>query len=270
MENTQTAKQFDFGQNWKNFSNNKLNEQKIRQAQIDFLQLVKELEIKDKKFIDIGFGQGLGLLTSKMLGAESVGVDINKKCEETLLINTSYFPELKNEKIPVIIGSILDYEIVKQIKTISENYDIVHSWGVLHHTGNMWKAIDNCCQLVNPTGKIILAIYNRHWSSKFWNFIKKLYNYSPTFLKKIIVYLFYVIIAIAKYMVTFKNPFIKERGMSFYYDVIDWIGGYPYEYASKTEIIEYLKSRGFKLFSFKPASVPTGCNEYIFEKYIIV
>ncbi len=268
MENTQTIKQFDFGQNWKNFSNNKLNEQRIRQAQNDFSELVHDLNIKHKKFIDIGFGQGLGLLTSKLLGAESVGVDINKKCEETLFTNSVFFPELNDVKIPVIIGSILDSEILKQIKSITEYYDIVHSWGVLHHTGSMWSAIDNCCQLVNSKGKFILAIYNKHWSSRCWYFIKKIYNYSPGIIKKLMVYIFYVVIFIAKFLVTFKNPLKKERGMNFYYDIIDWVGGYPYEYASKSEIVTFMEKRGFKLYRFKAAAVPTGCNEYIFEKII--
>ena len=266
MKGTNTSKQFDFGQNWKNFSKNKLDEQKIKQAQNDFIELVKGIELKNKTFIDIGFGQGLGLLTSAKLGAEPVGVDINKKCEETLELNKVHFPELKEVNIPVIVGSVLDKEILQQIRNTYKTYDVIHSWGVLHHTGNMWKAIDNCCQLINPTGKFILAIYNKHWSSKPWYYIKKLYNYSPGIIKRLMVYFFYVVIFLAKFLVTFKNPLKKDRGMNFYYDVVDWIGGYPYEYASKNQVVSYMQIKGFDLIRYRAAEVPTGCNEFIFEK----
>ena len=49
------------------------------------------------------------------------------------------------------------------------------------------------------------------------------------------------------------------------YDVIDWIGGYPYEYASKDEIKNFVEGKGFRLVKFNKAAVLTGCNEFIFE-----
>jgi len=261
-----TSKQFDFGQNWKNFSKNKLDEQKIEQAQRDFIELVKGIELENKTFIDIGFGQGLGLLTSAKLGAKSVGVDINTKCKETLEFNKAHFSELKEVNIPVIVGSVLDKGVMQQIKDVHETYDVIHSWGVLHHTGKMWEAIDNSCQLVKSKGKFILAIYNKHWSSKSWYYIKKLYNFSPGIIRHLMVYFFYVVIFMAKFLVTFKNPLKKERGMNFYYDVVDWVGGYPYEYASKEEVVTYMQTKGFDLIKYRAAEVPTGCNEFVFEK----
>ena len=61
-------------------------------------------------------------------------------------------------------------------------------------------------------------------------------------------------------------PFTINRGMSFYYDIIDWLGGYPYEYASEKEIKDFAKRKGFKLIKFIKAPVPTGCNEFVFKK----
>ena len=58
----------------------------------------------------------------------------------------------------------------------------------------------------------------------------------------------------------------KERGMSPWRDVVDWVGGYPYEYASIDEVVESLKSKGFRIRKAIPAKVPTGCNEFVFEK----
>ena len=80
------------------------------------------------------------------------------------------------------------------------------------------------------------------------------------------VYFFLGVIFIAKFLVTFKNPLAKERGMDFFYDVVDWVGGYPYEYASTGEIVSQVEELGFRTLKVVPAEVPTGCNEYLFLK----
>ena len=57
-----------------------------------------------------------------------------------------------------------------------------------------------------------------------------------------------------------------DDAFDFYYDVIDWVGGYPYEYASRDEIKNFVEKKEYKLIKFNKAKVPTGCNEFIFEK----
>jgi 2-polyprenyl-6-hydroxyphenyl methylase/3-demethylubiquinone-9 3-methyltransferase len=97
--------------------------------------------------------------------------------------------------------------------------------------------------------------------------IKRFYNIAPAIIQKLMIWIFFVIIAAAKLIVTRKSPFRKQkRGMSFYYDVIDWVGGYPYEYADKEEIISYVEKRGFKCIKCVKPAVPTGCNEFVFLK----
>jgi len=258
--------QFNFGENWKNFSQNALQVENLEQARNDFLKLVEQLNLKDKTFIDIGFGQGLGLLNATLLGAKTLGCDINPTCNEVLKTNKLKFAQLHNIEIPIVIGSILEENTLNEIRNKNQFFDIVHSWGVLHHTGNMWKAIDLSIDLVADKGYFIIAIYNRHWSSFGWKIIKWFYNVSPKFMKWLLIKFFYVIIFVAKFLVTFKNPLKKERGMNFYYDVIDWLGGYPYEYATVDEIKNYFEKKGFENIKTIKAQVPTGCNEFIFRK----
>ena len=62
------------------------------------------------------------------------------------------------------------------------------------------------------------------------------------------------------------NPLKKERGMDFWFDVIDWVGGYPYEYATCREVESLVTNHGFEMRRCIPATVPTGCNEFLFEK----
>ena len=261
---------FDFGKNWKRFSENALTNKGIKQAKNDFSSLFVGTELNGKRFLDIGFGQGLSLLIAKEMGASVVGCDIDEGCREVLEMNRKrYFSALK-EDISVIIGSILHQNTIDKIKHTARDHDgcfeIVHSWGVLHHTGNMWKSVDIVSGLVSSKGYLILALYNRHWTSRFWWAVKWLYTVSPNWNKTFMIVLFLPIIYMAKYLVTLKNPLEQDRGMHFYYNVIDWIGGFPYEYASKTEVIGFVERIGFKCIRFRPSLVPTGCNEYIFVK----
>lgn len=112
----------------------------------------------------------------------------------------------------------------------------------------------------------MLSIYNSHWTSPIWRLIKWTYNKSPALLQKCFIAILYPIIFVAKFLVTRENPLKKERGMDFYHDVIDWIGGYPYEYACANEIFKHLERHGFTQMRFFPAQVPTGCNEFVFRK----
>jgi 2-polyprenyl-6-hydroxyphenyl methylase/3-demethylubiquinone-9 3-methyltransferase len=130
----------------------------------------------------------------------------------------------------------------------------------------MWKAIENTCALVRPGGHLVLAIYNRHWSSPYWTAVKRVYVGSPAAVRKALVLGFVPVIYLAKLLVTGRNPLRMTRGMDFYYDVVDWVGGYPYECASRAEIEQFVTARGFVCKRFLAANVPTGCNEFVFAR----
>lgn len=271
MQNKNLAKpikQFDFGENWQAFSANALTPMRVAQARSDFQCLTEGLVFAEKTFLDIGFGQGLSLMSAATLGAEVVGCDINEKCGVALESNKPFFPEIARKKIPLVIGSILDSACVENLKksTSSGAFDIVHSWGVLHHTGDMKRAIANAASLVQPGGHFIIALYNHHWTSPLWSIIKWSYVHVPAFLQKIMIKAFIPIIYLAKYAVTGESPKKQSRGMDFYYNVVDWVGGYPYEYASIAETKALFKEMGFECRKAIPAEVPTGCNEFVFRK----
>ncbi len=257
-------KQFDFGKNWIAFSRNTFSRTSFINARIDFISLANDISLRGKRFLDIGFGQGVALLIAEEEGAEVTGCDINSRCRESLAINAATLEKAPPES--VIIGSILEESTVDTLRSIQpEGFDIVHSWGVLHHTGNMRRAIRNAASLVMPDGHLILALYNRHWSSPFWTVVKYLYVHSPRMIQTLLTAVFFPVIFLAKFAVTRSNPFTQQRGMNFFYDVIDWIGGYPYEYASVEEVKGIVEPLGFTCRKVVPAQVPTGCNEFVFE-----
>ena len=262
FENGAVLKEFDFGQNWQDFSANRLDDTHIEQARLHFRELMSDVDIKGKTFLDIGFGQGLSLLIAHQEGAVVTGMDINPKCVQVVEQNKQVLGV--EDDIETVVGSVLNQNDLKKLQ--NRQFDIVHSWGVLHHTGDMATAINNACQFVKPEGLLVIAIYNRHWSSLPWLWIKWLYCHVPGVLQRLMVGLFYPIIILAKLLVTGKNPLRMSRGMDFYYNIVDWVGGYPYEYTSIKEMEEFFSGKSFRLIKNWPAKVPTGCNEFIFRK----
>ena len=261
--------QFDFGKNWLEFSRKAVTDENVRQAREDFAYLLKGIEIKNKWFLDIGFGQGLSLLIASGMGARAVGCDINPKCLEALQANALHLPAVRPESVEVVVGSILESQVVEQLRAKtpgSLGYHVVHSWGVLHHTGDMWTALRTATSLVCSGGYLVVALYNRHITSPAWGLIKWVYNRAPLPVRKAMILFFHPVIFLAKWAVTGRDPRIQERGMDFHFNLIDWIGGYPYESARPEEVIRRAASMGLRCVRVRPTTVPTGCNEFVFEK----
>jgi SAM-dependent methyltransferase len=262
--------QFDFGENWADYSAHAITRERLAQAHADFARLMTGVELDGRSFLDIGFGQGFVLLTATTLGARILGCDINPKCGEVLARNQQLFPELSGQKLDVVIGSILEEATLERLKAHPnygvDGFDIVHSWGALHHTGQMSQAITKAASLVRVGGTFVIAIYNKHWSSLPWLWIKCIYCKAPRWLQKVMIATMYPVIWLAKLFATGRNPNHMERGMDFFYNVVDWVGGYPYEYATIEEIQEMCRPLKLMLVRSNPSLVPTGCNEFVFRR----
>ncbi len=258
---------FDFGRNWDRFSRRALRPERAAQARADFAALLDGVELAGRSFLDVGFGQGLSLLSAAASGARAAGCELDPLCARVLRRNAALFPEVAAGDIPLVAGSILDRETQAEIRAlVAGGFDVVHSWGVLHHTGDMLQAIEVAAGLVAPGGHLVIAIYNRHWTSPLWRRIKWLYCRLPAAAGRLMVGVLYPVIWAAKLAVTRRNPFRQQRGMDFYYDVVDWVGGYPYEFASAERVRARVEGLGFELLRLVPPRVPTGCNEFVFRK----
>jgi len=253
---------FKFGQNWQTYSRNALGAPQLEQAKSALATLIGRDQLSGQTFIDIGCGAGLNSISAALFGAaQIIALDIDPQCIAVTQRNIERFvPSQLATRISTRRLSVLDQPAMGQLPKA----EIVYSWGVLHHTGDMYHAIELAAALVKPGGLFIIAIYNKHTTSQTWHAIKWLYNRVPALIQRLMFYLFYVVIYLAKFATTRRNPLKKDRGMSFSYDVIDWIGGYPYEYASVTEITAFVNKLGFTTQKVIPAEVGTGCNEFVF------
>jgi SAM-dependent methyltransferase len=270
-EASSTLVQFDFGENWKSFSASALKQPNITAARVAFRNLFANVPLEHRSFLDIGSGQGLGVCLAQEAGALVHACDINPKCMEAMVATGRFFPTFSLPADSIVVGSILEKATVEKLRVLpaaekNDGFDVVQSWGVLHHTGDMRMAMQNAASLVRPGGHFVIAIYNKHWSSPAWRVIKRCYVAAPALVRRLIVMLFIPLIAMAKFLVTGKNPFRQERGMDFYHDIVDWVGGYPYEYASAQELTDHVESLGFKTLKVISARVPTGCNEFVFRR----
>ncbi|HUI59266.1 MAG TPA: class I SAM-dependent methyltransferase [Steroidobacteraceae bacterium] len=267
MQEIGVGKRFAFGANWQRFLAT-VDERRIGAAEASLRAMLCAPDLRGKSFLDIGCGSGLFSLAARRLGARVHSLDFDPQsvaCTEEL--RRRYCPDDPDWRIEQ--GSVLDRAYMSALGA----FDVVYSWGVLHHTGAMWLALENALDCVEPTqGKLFIAIYNdQGWKSHAWWFIKRAYNGLPRALKPAFVTFISAVVnvlVIVKYTVRLKpksavGPLFvddRERGMSAKYDRIDWIGGFPYEFASFEVLARYLEARGFSLIaSIRNSS--HGCNE---------
>ncbi|GMQ78986.1 MAG: class I SAM-dependent methyltransferase [Anaerolineae bacterium] len=259
---------FSFGKNWRNFVS-VLNEEHIYQAQDSLRTMLRKDRLDGLRFLDAGCGSGLFSLAALRLEArEVVSFDSDSESLQCAhYLNEKYGP-LPQWKIAQ--GSVLD----RNWLTSLGKFDVVYSWGVLHHTGDLWQALDNIIIPVSPKGTLFISIYNDQGIiSKFWKTVKRIYNRSPKAIGLLMATCWYIVVIINKIILgvaRMQSPRVwfqsaGMRGMNIWYDAVDWVGGYPFETARSEDVFRFYRDRGFALVEMilKKGS---GCNEYVFTR----
>lgn len=266
-----SGRRFGFGRNWARFLK-RLSDERIAEAENNLKEFLGEGSLFGKTFLDIGSGSGLSSLAARRLGATVRSFDFDS---ESVSCTGELRRRYQGDDGSWIVeqGSVLDQDYLARLG----QFDIVYAWGVLHHTGAMWRAMENVKPLVKPAGLLFIAIYNDCGAvSCRWLERKRRYNTLPRPLRPI--YAAYVwapqelrfLIGslrareLKKYIRALTSP-SSDRGMSWLHDVIDWVGGYPYEYASVAAITDFYRGDGFEPLKIRENS-SYGCHQIVFRR----
>jgi len=243
---------FEFGKNWHDFIQKNFDKEKVEISRRHILDFMGRTDLNGLSVLDIGCGSGLHSIAMLQAGAASVhGFDYDPnsvKATQFVQAQTG-----KSSNWTVEQGSVLDDDYIVHLP----QYDLVYSWGVLHHTGDVWHAIRNAASRVKPGGKFYIALYAADVqidpTPEFWLDVKRKYVNSGWMKRRMMdwwyVWRFQMNKDIRNFPAFLKRmrEYKKNRGMDIFTDIRDWLGGWPMEFVYDKDAIDFVEKLGFKL-----------------------
>ncbi|MCE5252293.1 class I SAM-dependent methyltransferase [bacterium] len=123
-----------------------------------------------QKVLEVGVGTGTDFLQWVRAGAEAYGLDLTEEAVEHVRNRLNVYGLEAKE---IIVGD------AENIPYPDNMFDLVYSWGVIHHSPDTIKALEEIIRVTRPGGKIKIMVYNRRSLITFF-----LYLHYGLFVKK--------------------------------------------------------------------------------------
>jgi 2-polyprenyl-3-methyl-5-hydroxy-6-metoxy-1,4-benzoquinol methylase len=270
-------RRFGFGENWLSFLAT-VDDASVDAAVESLRSALDAADLSGRRFLDAGSGSGLMSLAARTLGAQVVSFDYDRD-------SVTCTEQLRRERCgadpdwQVVHGSVLDRDFLASLGA----FDVVYAWGVLHHTGDLWSAAANVCDLVRPGAQLFVSIYNdQGTASRLWWHVKRTYCAGSPITRRAIVVAATVYFWLrteigraperlvrasgARHRSQPRPPDLRPRGMERHHDLVDWVGGFPFEVAKPEQVFAFFHARGFQLESLVTCRGGLGCNQFLFRR----
>lgn len=212
---------------------------------IEHLQDIFPEGVESKSVLDAGCGSGIVSIAFATLGARVTGVDVTHECVE---ISRRRAEEI-GVKCRFVVADLINLDLGKK-------FDIIYSWGVLHHTPDAEASFRHLANHLAPGGEMIIAVYLKTALSGFWNFSRVFYQNSPQFAKKGIRTItsgFLKLVDIVKRLVGGRERYMM-RGTSNEEIINDWLGVPHRTFHTYDEVFKWFEDAGLEYELTNPAT----------------
>ena len=194
--------------------------------------------VQGRKVLDAGCGSGIVSMAFAKLGGDVTGIDASERCVELSRARAKQFG----------VRARFERHDLTTLHLGDSDFDIIYSWGVLHHTKAPKESFHRLVSVLKPGGTIVIAVYLKTWLSGFWNCSRLVYQYSPKIGKSMIIRTLSIMLnsvdTVRKRLK--RDNSIDMRGTDNDEIINDWFGVPQRSFHTYQEVFDWFRTDGLR------------------------